>query len=588
MATDSKQHHHASESLIADLRQTLSRLESGLALISDALCVADQNYQVLWCNSQFESLVQAPRLMLLGMPIVDLINRLPMAERRFNFRDTLGAKRSKGAIDLLMQRDPISAIRIEWSRVEDGSTPITIFTFKDTSDRITLEELRAGQVELLTEETRFEIASALCPVTGLKMRHSMLRDIETLLHKQEGELVALLLINLKAFRLINDRHGYPAGDELLAEVARRLKGAVRTDDLIARMGGDQFGVLAYLTSVNELELLTERLTKAVEGDPFLPTTTHAMVELRPQCDLGSAVIRAGQSSSTSLLRAAELALDRVRLDKSATPGISGDDLAASLNAELAVSAAVEHCLQTNLIPIALQPMVTLETGAFYGFEALARPQDATGATIPVDRFMALSEKLGLMESIGELLVRSAFDTFRRAKLAHSGMRLSLNLSPSQFTRRGVADRIEKIASQFSMPFHLLTIEITETALIANESLLQAEVEALRGKGATVLLDDFGTGYSSLNWIFNVPTDGIKIDKSYTSQMTDPHRRLVMAGIAGMCRDLGLDAIVEGIETEEQRSLLLELGYKRGQGYLFGKPMLLEDLDTTQTMARSVN
>jgi len=152
----------------------------------------------------------------------------------------------------------------------------------------------------------------------------------------------------------------------------------------------------------------------------------------------------------------------------------------------------------------------------------------------------------------------------------------------------VADHIEKIASQFSIPFHLLTIEITETALIANESLLQAEVEALRGKGATVLLDDFGTGYSSLNWIFNVPTDGIKIDKSYTSQMTDPHRRLVMASIAGMCRDLGLDAIVEGIETEEQRSLLLELGYKHGQGYLFGKPMLLEDLDTTQTMARSVN
>lgn len=322
MATDGTQHPHASESLIADLRQTLSRLESGLALISDALCITDQTHHVLWCNSQFEQLVQAPRLMLLGKPVVDLINRLPMAERRLNFRNSLGARQSKGAIDLLMQRDPISAIRIEWSRVEDGSTPTTIFTFKDTSDRITLEELRAGQIELLTDETRFEIASALCPVTGLKMRHSMLRETETLLHKQEGELVALLLINLKAFRLINDRHGYPTGDELLAEVARRLKGAIRADDLIARMGGDQFGVLAHLASVNELELLTERLRKAVEGDPFLPTTTHAMVELRPQCDLGSAVIRAGQSSSTSLLRAAELALDRVRQDKSATPGMS--------------------------------------------------------------------------------------------------------------------------------------------------------------------------------------------------------------------------------------------------------------------------
>ena len=225
-------------------------------------------------------------------------------------------------------------------------------------------------------------------------------------------------------------------------------------------------------------------------------------------------------------------------------------------------------------------MVLLESGAPYGYEALARPLTADGTPIPVHRFMALSEQLGLMAPIGELLIRSTFDMFRQARLAQDGMRLSLNLSPSQFAQPGITDRLLTIAQQFQMPLALLTVEITETALVSDESVLSDEVTALREQGVTVLLDDFGTGFSSLNWIFSVPTDGIKIDRSYTAAVTDPRRRLIMASLATMCRDLGLDAVVEGIETEEQRELLQELGFRKGQGYLFGKPMSLAALQNS--------
>lgn len=569
-----------SATLIQDLWSTLGRLESALATISDALCITDSERLVLWCNQQFEELVSAPRLALLGKPIEDLIQRLPFEDRRVDLRSTLQQHPDAGAIDMLMSKEPINALRIEWSHVAGENPPSTIFTFRDISDQVTLEELRTQQIALISEETRFAITSALCPITGLKMRPSMLRDIETTLSEESEQLYALLLFNIRAFRLINDRHGYATGDELLAEIARRLKQAIRSGDDLARMGGDQFAVFAKLSDIEELSAITRRLKGAVESTPFLPATTQAVVELNPQLDAGSAVIRGGQSTAQSLLRAAEMALDRAELGgSSAQPAdASGDQ--DEIRDELAISSAVDHCLQYNLIPIALQPMVLLESGEAYGYEALARPLTTYGTPIPVHRFMALSEQLGLMAQVGELLIRSTFDMFRRARLAREGMRLSLNLSPSQFAQPGITDRLLTIAQQFQMPLELLTVEITETALVSDENVLSVEVTALREQGVTVLLDDFGTGFSSLNWIFSVPTDGIKIDRSYTAAVTDPRRRLIMASLATMCRDLGLDAVVEGIETEEQRELLQELGFHKGQGYLFGKPMSLEALQNS--------
>ncbi len=574
-----------SATLIQDLWSTLGRLESALAAISDALCITNDEHLVLWCNQQFEELVSASRLTLLGKPIEDLIQRLPFEDRRIDLRATLQKHANAGSMDMLMSKEPISALRIEWSYVSGEKPPSTIFTFRDISDQVTLEELRTQQIELISDETRFAMTSALCPITGMKMRPSLLRDIETTLTEEAGRLRALLLFNIRAFRLINDRHGYATGDELLAEVARRLKQAIRSGDQVGRMGGGQFAVFAKLSDIEELSAITHRMKVAVESTPFLPTNTQAVVELNPRLDAGSAAIRGGQSSAQGLLRAAEMALDRIQHGAPISQLADSESGRDELRDELAISCAVDHCLQHNLIPIALQPMVILETGQLYGFEALARPVTSEGAPIPVHRFLALSERLGLMDQVGELLIRSTFDVFRQAQLAHEGMRLSLNLSPSQFAHSGIADRLVTIAQQFKMPLDLLTVEITETALVADESLLSDEITQLREHGVSVLLDDFGTGFSSLNWIFNVPTDGIKIDRSYTAAVADPRRRLIMASLATLCRDLGLDAVVEGIETEEQRALLQELGFRKGQGYLFGKPMSLEEISTSGSQPR---
>ena len=242
-----------------------------------------------------------------------------------------------------------------------------------------------------------------------------------------------------------------------------------------------------------------------------------------------------------------------------------------LNDELAISHAAQHCLQQGSIPLALQPMVMLETGEAFGFEVLARPLTTEGAPIPPHRFITLIEHMGLMVQVGELLMHSAFAVAHQEQLAPRGLELSLNISPCQFAHRGLADRFVAIAKQFQMPMGLLNVEITETALVTNESVLKDEITALREHGVKVSLDDFGTGLSNLNRLRELPADAVKIDGSFTAALTEQRSRLIMASLANMCRDLGLDAVVEGIETESQRARLQALGFRKGQGYLFGKP-----------------
>ena len=275
-------------------------------------------------------------------------------------------------------------------------------------------------------------------------------------------------------------------------------------------------------------------------------------------------------SSQSLLRGSTVAqqstLNDSKRSHSQKVGKKGE-----LNDELAIGQAARHYLQQGSIPMALQPMVMLETEEAFGFEALARPLTAEGAPIPPLHFITLIEHMGLMVQIGELLMLSAFAVARQEQLAPRGLELSLNISPCQFAHRGLADRLVATAKQFQMPMELLNVEITETALVTNERVLKDEITSLRDHGVKVSLDDFGTGLSNLNRLRELPADAVKIDGSFTTALTEQRSRVIMASLANMCRDLGLDAVVEGIETEAQRARLQELGFQKGQGYLFGKP-----------------
>ena len=559
------------DSLLQDLRVTLGRLESALASVSEGLCITDNQLKILWCNSSLERMLSANRLELLGKDLMDLARRIPSEDRRIDIRKAVSEHPERGHRQVLIQQDPIQAMAVEWRQIPNERPPCLIFTFRDISDQITLQELREGAIELISEETRFAVASALCPTTGLPTRHGFLRQVSQLLKDRQGDLMALILFNLTALRLTNDRFGYQTGDELLAEVARRLKKAARGGDLVARFGGDQFAVLCTeVGGADEPMLIAKRLQRQL-AEPFIPATIPQVIEMQPQTTVGVAMTRAG-SDADSLIRGAEAALSRALSENAAILEPDAAKQGGQIEQSLAVGAALEHYLHRQLVPISLQPMVSMPRQETYGFEALARPQLSDGTSIPVQDFVGLAEHLGVMGSLGEVLLRSSFDTYQKLKLKDSGMRLSVNISPSQLSRSGFSRVLLTLAKQFDLPLSLLTLEITETALIKDEAALRNELNTLREAGVRVLLDDFGTGFSSLNWIFSVPTDGIKIDKSYTAAfLKDPARRMIMSSIQTICADLGFEAVVEGVESTAQRDALLDLGFSLGQGYLFGKP-----------------
>ena len=566
-----------SDSLLRDLRVTLGRLESALASVSEGLCITDSQLKVLWCNGPLERLLSANRLELLGKSLVDLVRRIPTEDRRIDIRKAVSDDPEGGHRQLLIQQDPIQAMEIEWRQIPNENPPCLIFTFRDISDQVTLQELRQGAIELISEETRFAVASALCPTTGLPTRHGFLRQLSQKLEERAGDGMVLLLFNLTALRLTNDRFGYQTGDELLAEVARRLKQAARTGDLVARFGGDQFVVLCtQVSGSDEPMLIAERLQRRI-AEPFVPATIPQVIEMQPQTTVGVAMTRAG-STADSLIRGAEAALSRALSKTSVMSEPEALLEGAQIERSLAVGVALERYLHRQLVPIALQPMVSMPDQETYGFEALARPQLPDGTAIPVQDFVSLAEHLGVMGSLGEILLRSSFDTYQKLKLKDSGLRLSVNISPSQLSQSGFSEVLLTLAKQFDIPLSLLTLEITETALIKDEVALRQELNRLRESGVRVLLDDFGTGFSSLNWIFSVPTDGIKIDKSYTAAfMNDPARSMIMSSIQTICADLGFEAVVEGVESTAQRDALLDLGFSLGQGYLFGKPAAAESI-----------
>jgi len=209
------------------------------------------------------------------------------------------------------------------------------------------------------------------------------------------------------------------------------------------------------------------------------------------------------------------------------------------------------------------------------YEALVRPSDGQGVSIPPPEFIAVAESSGLINELGRLVLETGLSAAGQLGLAGKGLGLTLNFSTKQFARSGIAAELIAAAERFGFPPALLSIEITETALIDQPQRTRQELMALRDAGFRVLLDDFGIGYSSLTWLAELPIDGIKIDRSFTASMRqDPRRQALIKAILGLAVDLQLEVIAEGIENCDQLAALREMGCVFGQGYLFSRPLAL--------------
>jgi diguanylate cyclase (GGDEF)-like protein len=391
-----------------------------------------------------------------------------------------------------------------------------------------------------------------------------------------GASLAVLYLDLDRFKLVNDSLGHNMGDQLLEAVAQRLRTSLRTADLAARLGGDEFAVLAENTSAEGATVLAERICNAF-GDPFR-IGGH---DLAVAASIGVVVDEAGHTDADSLLRNADLAMYRAKLDGVGQHAVYEPDMHVVASDRAHMEGNLRRAVQLEQFEVHYQPIVWLASGEAIGVEALVRWRREDGTLVPPAEFIPVAEDMGLIMPIGRMVMHTSMRQVREWQRTHAnaaGLHLSINLSPRQLYQPGVvAEVVDALNATGFDPAHL-TLEITETALMHDTSTVSTRLEELRAVGARIALDDFGTGYSSLTYLRNFPIDVLKVDKSFIDDIACGTDKANLArGIIELGRTMHLDIVAEGIEDPLQVAELVRLRCRMGQGYHFARPLPAEEL-----------
>ncbi len=393
---------------------------------------------------------------------------------------------------------------------------------------------------------------------------------------RSGSSLAVLYLDLDRFKLVNDSLGHNVGDLLLEAVAKRLRTSLRTADLGARLGGDEFAVLAENTSAEGAAVLAERICAAF-GDPF----SIGGHELTVTASIGVVVDDAGHTDADALLRNADLAMYRAKLDGLGKHAVYEPEMHTVASDRAHLEGNLRRAVQLEQFEVHYQPIVWLASGAALGVEALVRWRREDGSLVPPAEFIPVAEDIGLIMSIGRMVMLTAMRQVRewQDSLPDATMlNLSINLSPRQLYQPDIVDEVvEALRITGFDPAHL-TLEITETALMLETTTVSARLDELRTVGARIALDDFGTGYSSLSYLRNFPIDVLKVDKSFIDDIALGSDKANLArAIIELGRTMNLDIVAEGIEDAGQVAELVRLNCRMGQGFHFARPMQADEL-----------
>jgi diguanylate cyclase (GGDEF)-like protein len=433
-----------------------------------------------------------------------------------------------------------------------------------------------GHVEDVTErkqiEQRMSHDATHDALTGLPLRTLLLDHLELALAgaRRHTTSVAVLFIDLDRFKRVNDSLGHAAGDELLTEVARRLRSAVRDIDTPGRFGGDEFVVVCPdLSEVRDVVAIAERVRQLLE-EPFDVRGVQVFVG----ASIGIAVADSGTDAAT-LLGQADTAAYRAKDRGRNRYEIFDDDLRTSVARRLDTETGLRRALERDELRLVYQPIVEMSQGSVVGFEALVR-WEREGKVIGPDEFLAVAEETGLIVPLGQQVLEKAcrqLAEWRRVLPGARLPRLSVNLSARQLTQPELVHDVRRTLAATGVAASGLCLEITETVLMHDTPQVTTNLNGLRDLGVTLAIDDFGTGYSSLSYLRRLPVSAVKIDRSFTVGLGDDHdTSTIVASVVGLAHALGMDVVAEGVETVEHVAALLGLGCDHGQGFFFSRPV----------------
>ncbi|MDQ1521444.1 MAG: hypothetical protein QOI55_2517 [Actinomycetota bacterium] len=433
-----------------------------------------------------------------------------------------------------------------------------------------------GHVENVTErkqiEQRMSHDATHDALTGLPLRTLLLDHLELALAgaRRHTTSVAVLFIDLDRFKRVNDSLGHAAGDELLTEVARRLRSAVRDIDTPGRFGGDEFVVVCPdLSEERDVVAIAERVRQRLE-EPFDVRGVQVFVG----ASIGIAVADSGTDAAT-LLGQADTAAYRAKDRGRNRYEIFDEDLRTTVARRLDTETGLRHALEHDELRLVYQPIVEMRHGSVVGFEALVR-WERDGTAIGPDEFLAVAEETGLIVPLGRQVLEKAcrqLAEWQRALPQTRLPRLSVNLSARQLTQPELVHDVRRTLAAAGVAASGLCLEITETVLMHDTPQVTANLNGLRDLGVTLAIDDFGTGYSSLSYLRRLPVSAVKIDRSFTIGLgNDDDTSTIVASVVGLARGLRMDVVAEGVESAEHVAELLGLGCDHGQGYFFSRPV----------------
>ncbi len=542
-----------------DVKSLAARFDTALNNMPHGLCMFDEGQRMVVANSRFNQLLglssDIDRRGLLAQDLLEEFARsgmvLPAQADRFvaRFTSTLSASR----------RRTLSI------GVQEGKTLDIIFQPMGNGGCVVIVE---DITERRRAEAKIEHLARFDALTGLPNRTSFTAKFErSLASGKAGVSRAVLFVDLDEFKQVNDTLGHPCGDALLCQVADRLRDTVRSADLVARFGGDEFVVLQTTRSGRQsVAALAERIIETLSQ--IYTVEGH---QIAIGASIGIAMAPEDGTTADQLLKCADIALYRAKGDGRGGYCFFESDMDVKAQARRKLELDIRDAVANCGFEIHYQPVIDLKTKRASGCEALLRWRHPERGMISPGEFIPVAEEMGLIVEIGSWVLREACLECARWP---EDVRLAVNLSSIQFRRTSVDDVVRDALTFSGLSPDRLELEITETVLLQDTSSILATLRRLRDMGVRIALDDFGTGYSSLSYLHAFPLNKVKIDRSFLMGIeSDSRVGTLVRGIARLSAELGMSVVMEGVETQQQLKLIsAEKNISHVQGYLFAAPM----------------
>jgi len=530
--------------------------------ISDGICITDARQRILLTNEAFtqatgyaaaEVLGQTPSLLKSGLHGQTFYAEMwEKIERYNNWQGEITNRRKDGS--LLSEWLSISCVRDS-----TGAVSHYVGLFGDLSERKAADE-------------RIQYLASYDTLTELPNRNLFADRLEqSLLNARRFERgTAVILLDIDRLRLINDSFGPPVGDEVLVEVARRLRLQVREGDTVGRRGGNEFGfIMANLGHQRDALALAQRMLEAI-AVPFQIAGQALVIT----ASIGIAVSPKNGETGEALLKCADAALLRAKQAGRNTFRFYSSEMDADAARRLALEGGLREALKHNELSVYYQPQISLDSGNIVGMEALLRWNSPVLGNISPAEFIPIAEETGLIIPIGEWVLRTAC---QQAKIwldvSRLSLRIAVNLSTRQFRQSNLLLVIAEALAESGLPASALELEITESAFIDDVDDAVLLCRKLKKMGVKLSLDDFGTGYSSLAYISRFPFDKLKIDQGFVRDITEnPVNAAIATAAIVMARSLNLSVLAEGVETEAQAAFLRARRCDSMQGFLFSRAL----------------